>query len=280
MHQVDQILPTASSLCQAGVSCENFDREVNLIDNSLPRSVAAVEEFKVFNSIVGANSVNVVDSLSGEKFAPQMFGHDVSVLHNMFLGAGSSEHRDVYPNVSVALGVFFVPASFEFMLRLFLLGFYLAFVTAVLLFSVDTTAALLFACAMFFLPAILTDKFISLVRILATSEIRALHRAIQRVSSEFLLVRGKVGLHHRERLTAFTARKINGSAARSGKLFRETVLTTTLQATVFTSFFRFARVAVKRLLAIRTWHLNGHGFFSGVWQHQFYTNAHRACQVT
>jgi hypothetical protein len=55
MHEIDQILPTSRSLRKGWIGCENFDREVDFVDDSLAGSVATVEQFEVFDSVVSAS---------------------------------------------------------------------------------------------------------------------------------------------------------------------------------------------------------------------------------
>lgn len=52
MHEADQILPACCGLSEGWISCENFDSEVDFVDNALAGSVPAIEQFEVFESVV------------------------------------------------------------------------------------------------------------------------------------------------------------------------------------------------------------------------------------
>lgn len=265
---------------ELGVLAQYLDGELHLVDNSLSGAVAAVEQFEVFDPIVRTDAVNVMDGFFGEKVATDVLRHDVAVFENRSRAAVSRQHGNRDPHVAVAFGMFLVPAAFKFMLRFLLLCFYLALGAAVFLFAVDSpSAAFALSCAMFFFAAILADKLVSFVRIFPTSDIGALRRAVQRVSSELFFVSSEVGLQHGKRVAAFLACEADRHAPGGRHFFVKAVGAAASETAVFSSRFYIAFIAVKRLFALLARHLDGHGYSPVCGNTGTYSHAYRGCQV-
>lgn len=248
----------AERLAEVGVQRQYLDGELRFVDDSLAGAVPAAEQFQVFDSVVAPDTVNVVDSFVLPKIAPKMLGHDVAVFHNVPLRTVSGEFGQRHPNVAVPLGMFFVAATFETFKRNLLLGSYFAIVTTVFLLTVDSPAC--FAVAMFFFAALLAFEFVALIRILAATAVGTEHRAVKRVFVEFFAVGGEISLPHGKKLRAFLARKRDQYVTGRRTSFVETVGAPAFKAAIFAPLFDFVGIAVKRLLAVFTRHLDGHVF--------------------
>lgn len=248
----------AERSAEVGIQRQYLDGELRLVDDSLAGTVPAAEQLQVFNSVVAPDTVDVVDSFVLPEIAPKMLGHGVSMFHNVPLHTVSGEFGQRHPNVAVTLGMFFVAATFESFKCNLLLSSYFAIVATVFLLTVDSPAC--FAVAMFFFAALLAFEFVALIRILAATAVGTEHRAVKRVFTEFLAVRGKVSLPHGERLGAFLTRKRDQYVAGRRTRFVETVSTSALKAAILAPFFNFVGIAVKRLLAVFARHLDGHIF--------------------
>lgn len=252
MHEFDQILPTCCGLREGWIGCENFDREVDFVDNALAGTMVRIEQFEIFKSVVPAISVNVVNGFLREQVSTQTFRHDMPMFHDV-LAAGPSESRDGDPHVAVAFHVPAVVSTFEFFKRLGRLGHHLAVVVAIFLLFVEATARL--ATFGVFFAARLANESIARFTGFATAHARALARAVQRVSSIFLVVCSDEVFHHEKTFAAFLAGEVKGSSAFGRDSFRKAVRTPARETAVLSVF---TRVTGKRLLAVFTDFLNRH----------------------
>lgn len=97
-----------------GVLGQYFDSELHLVDDSLSGSVAAREKFKILGSIIGSQTIDVVDCLVGQQFSSNLLLHDVSMFEHVGrrFGTGTgNDDSDIAPSAFVSrdllLGVFF-----------------------------------------------------------------------------------------------------------------------------------------------------------------------------
>lgn len=231
--------PHTSSFGELGVQGQYFDGEGHLVDHALAGAVATF----------------VMDGFFRKKLASKMLGHDVAVFENLVLFSGD-KGRDRKIDVSVLFGVAPHVAGVESIERRFSLCANLTFLAAKFLISINTKFSRVPA-ASFQFAAVLAHKFVSFVSVFAAAGVRASHRAVKRVASEFLFVRSQVGLHHNERLTTLFASEADRGSARGRRIFVK-VLTAARDAAVFASQFNFAWVAVKRLFATQAFHLDRH----------------------
>jgi hypothetical protein len=253
MHEIDQILPTSRSLRKGWIGCENFDREVDFVDDSLAGSVATVEQFEVFDSVVRSQTVDVMDSLFGEQISSYVFGHDVAVLeHLVFFAGDKAGNRD--PDVAMSLDMLADVAAFKFGERFCSLVRSFALRIAVFLLFVYATARL--ATFRIRIAACEASKSVPRFACLATSNARTLARTVHRAAFVFLFVRVHEGLHHRECLAAFAASEVHVVASFRRNSFTEAVGASTRKSTILPAFVAF--VAGKRLLAVLTEFLNRH----------------------
>jgi hypothetical protein len=241
---------------EVGVLQKYLDCEVDLVNDALSRSVPAVEQFEVLDSVVGSNAVDVVYGFLGKQVAPEVPGHDVAVFHDMSLSIRSaSKFRHIKPNVSMAFGVFFVAAGFKFVQGFFTLSINFAIVVAILLLLVQATSRFT-AFGMFFTARQARESVSGFAR-LATSHARALSRAVPRVASIFFMVCGDEVLHHREVLATFAASEVHGHSSVTGRDSLGEAVRTSAGETAILSVF--ARETGKWLLAVFTDFLNRHG---------------------
>jgi len=81
---------------QVLIPLEQVAGPANLIGDPLPVGLRDEPKFEIFESVVGAVSVEMVDALVGEQRAPEVFCHDPSVLSNEPMPtAHRIEQRDV-----------------------------------------------------------------------------------------------------------------------------------------------------------------------------------------
>lgn len=253
MSKLDQ--RDTCGLGEFGVQAQHLDREGNFIDNALPSAMLAVEQFEVFDSVVGSGSVSVVDSLFSAQFASEVLFHDVAVFQDRVFSSRNSR-RNGQPYVAVSCfdvpgGAFFVESLQSFVALV--LGF--AFAVAEFLLRVNASARL--ASAVLYFSALKALEPIASVGTLFSSGVRARHRAVQRVSVEFLSVRREVRLHHGERISTFPTSEGNGGSAFGWQVQLESVFASALKSAEH--LFR-AGIRVKRLLAIQTHLLDRHGY--------------------
>lgn len=250
----DLVQFVAGGSSEVGIQSQYLDGELHFVDDALAGAVAAGEKFEVFNSIVSPNAIDVVDGFVRKQFASDMFGHNVAVFHNMPLPVlALGQFGDVEPNIAVTFCMFFVSASFKFMKRFFLLPFYFAGVSAVLLLLVKSASR--FAAFVIYFAACQAGKCVARFACFSAAYSRALSRAVPRISSIFFMVRGDKVLHHRKSLAAFATSEIYGRSPLGWNAFVEAVSASTRKTAVFPVF---ARETGKRLLAIFTDFLNRH----------------------
>ena len=236
---------------ELGVQGQYLDGELHLVDNALAGAVPAVEELKVFDSVVRSDTIDMVDGFFGEQRSPDVLGHDVAMFHNrVFFAGNETGHRD--PNVSMSLDVPAVFAAVEFVQRISALVVRLARRVAILLLLVKAPAGL--AALRLFFSARAAGKRVSALTGLAPPDTGTLARAVHRVSIVFLVVRGHEGFQHRKSFSAFETSEFQDGLC-VGNSFVKAVRASTRKPTVFPVF---AREAGKRLLAVLTDFLNRH----------------------
>lgn len=245
------------SFGEFGVQRKHLDGEGYLVDDTLAGTVAARKKFEVFDSVVPSCSIYVMDGFSRHQVSSEMFSHDVSVLHDGVAFAGY-RGRDRYPHVAVPLDVAFEVPAFEASKSARALAFGFAFFATKLLLSINATSW--FAISIRRRSALGASKFVSFIGIFAPTDVRTMHGAIQRVVIELFSVCSQVALHHGERFVAFLAGERNWRAASGRKFFFESVFAAAFQAAKLAAFFGFIGVAVERLFAVFTRHLDRHGF--------------------
>lgn len=251
-----------------GVLKQHFNREFYLVDDSLSRSVTTVEQFEVFDSVVGSNTIDVMDGLLGEEVSTNVLRHNEPVLeHRVFNAGDATGHGN--PHVAVPLGMFLNVPAVKARESGISLVFSLALAIAKSLIVVKS-AARSTAQGIFF-AALLTGKCVTRFRGFATAVGRAFHSTVKRVTSEFFAVGGRVGLLHHKRFVAFGACKLQRSNSRS-------------RATMFTFIGVFAALAtvlpisVLRLNrkypgAVFADYFNRHGYDSSVGHQGIVTSA-------
>jgi hypothetical protein len=252
MYEFDQILPASRSLSKGRVGCEYFDREVDFVDDALAGAVPAVEQFEVFESVIRADAVDVMDGFFREQVTSEVLGHDIAVLEHRVLHAGDETgYSD--PDVAMAFGVFTYFAALKFgqSARSLMCGF--AFLVAVFLLFVYAAAR--FATLRVFFATFEAGKGIARLTGFAATYARALARAVPRIAPIFFMVRSDEILHHEEGFAAFAASEIQRSPAFSWYSFVKAVRTSAREAAIFPVF---AREAGKRLLAVFTDFLDRH----------------------
>ncbi len=251
---VDFVQFVADRSADFGVEQEKLDREFQLVDYALSGAMIRTEQFEISDTVVEPVTVDVVHGFFGAKLTSDVLFHSMSVFQNM-LDWFSCASRNSKQNIMASFAfsdsrkamLFTVQLAYPFIFALF---------AAYFLFDVNTPAVIAMASVLF--AAVYTDEFISRLGIFAATCVRAGHRTVQRFAIEFLSVGGKIRLHHRKRLLAFFACKVDGSSTRGRKFFRESMFTAAFQVAVFAAFFSFAWVAVKRLGTVFTDHLDRH----------------------
>ena len=269
----------AGGSAEVGIQGQYLDGELHLVDHALSGSVAAVEKFKIPGIIIASSSIDMMNCFFGQQIASDHFGHDVAVFENSSSFSGrTGECRDRQIHVPMALSVaphvtFIEPVqSDSFERRVF------AFDAAIFLRAVDTKVL---GCArsVFQFAAVLACEFISFVCILTSSGFRTIDRAVKRGVFVFFLVCSKICFHHHERLAAFFARKMHRGSAFGRRSFLVQVSRSAFSTAVFTTFFGFAGMAVKRLFAVHTIQLERHLYKLLVWQWVHDAGVSLRCQV-
>jgi hypothetical protein len=65
------------------VKPEDVDCELHLVDDTLAGTVTRTEQFEVFESVVGANTLDVIDRFLGKKVSPEFFLREVTVFQHV-----------------------------------------------------------------------------------------------------------------------------------------------------------------------------------------------------
>lgn len=192
---------------EVGVTGEQFSRVGQLVGDSLSRPVIARKEFQVLDPVVVPVAVDVVNSFVGKKLSSNILFHHVAMLkdfvHRNTVGRGKAKHdvisfdaardlrRSVFGSINFAGPfVFALPAA----KALCSVERAIAFSSA----SVEQRAA------------VLARSSVPFVRVLAPTDVRARHGAVQRVFAMLLAVRRKVARLHGERFAAGFAGKFHG----------------------------------------------------------------------
>lgn len=238
------------------VEPKHVDRELDFVHYALAGTVPARKEFEVFDRVVLAIAVAMVNCFLFAQTTAQMLFHYVAVFKNILARRFSvlcwNSKADVSPTAYRASD-FRVAVSLSVKLTY---PFVFALLAAQFLLSVYATA--LVAMARGFFAAIRARKFVARFGILAAPGVRTRHGAVQRISAEFLLICRHVGLHHREGLLAFFAGEFDRrSSCRRLSIFA--VIAATCETAVFASRFNLVWVAVERLLTAFARTFNWHG---------------------
>lgn len=190
-----------------GILKQDFNREFHLVDDSLSRSVVGVEQFEVFDSVIGSNPVDVVDSFFRVKLPSDVLFHDVAVLKH-FVGVPSIVGRDADHHVVAAHAPSNLREPVLFPVNLaHPLIFTLA--TAERLSVVDRAGS--FAAGFVeFLSAVFAVRFVLFVSAFAAAQRRAFTRTVHRVFAELHSVRSDVGVFHGERPATLLAGEVDG----------------------------------------------------------------------
>lgn len=239
------------------VEAKHVDRELHLVDDTLAGSVSAAEQFKVFDSVLAANSVDVVDGFSREQISSEMLSHDVTMFHHSMFFSGD-ERRDGNPYVSMSLDVPFDIAALEARERASSLPFGFALLIAIFLLCVKTASRLTPAWSR--CSALLASKSVAGFGGFLSACCRAGHRTIERIAAVFFAVRGQIAFSHRESVAAFPASERNRNGTFGRWLFVEAVVASADEAAKFAIFF--ARRVVKNLLTVQALFFDGHRMFS------------------
>lgn len=246
---------------EVGILLKHGDCKRDFIDDALTGAMAAGEQFKVLKRVVAPVPVNVVDGFLGEKLSPDVLLHDEAMFENRVFLSGDAR-RNGHDPIAVSFlvsGEAFsrcesVPESFS---RDNALVCFFARLVAVLLLPVKT--APWFTAFDLRFPASKAVERMRLFGFATATRTGASVRAVVRVVTKSLPVCGQVALHHDEGLSAFLAGKVDGSSAGGGNVFAEPMRATAGKAAVLPAFLNIARVAVKRLSAVFTFLLDGHG---------------------
>lgn len=198
-----------------GVEKQNLHREGDFVGYALTGAMSAAEKFKVLNSVVVADAVDVMDGFFGKKLSADVTGHDKSVFHNrMFLASHKARHAD--PDVTMALDMAPVISCFEARQsgRALVGGF--AFLTAETLLRVvfDAADRVVFN-SWRLLPAFLAVKNLPVLRVLAALRVGAGSAAVSGILSVFLTVLVEKSRLHLERISAVLAGKFDRRHAAS-----------------------------------------------------------------
>ena len=244
---------------KAGVQSQYLDGERYLVDHALAGAMSATEQFKVFQTIFGALAVYVMYGFFWVKFAAQVLLHHVAMFEHFRLFAVVRQRGYGQPDVPVTFNVTSDVAGFKTFVGSGFLRSRFAFLAAIFLLSVYAKFFCV-AASYFKFAAMFAGKSVSRVGVLFSSYVRAVHRAVQGIAVKLFLVSFQVGLHHNEGFTAFAAGKVYRRAARSVYSFFVQMVSSAFHAAVFTAFFRFAYIAVERLFAAFTRHLDRHGY--------------------
>lgn len=187
---------------------KHFDCEIDLVDDALTGTVPTGEQFQVTDAIEGSVPVDVVDCFLGKQFTSQVLLHDVPVFEDVFSKRFSVAGRNPEFYVSVpSLGSrdlrqpVFLSVDFAYPLVLALFG-------AKFLFAMYSARAFT-ARSIEFFSAVFAVGLVSLVGVFASSEVRARHRAIQRVFAVFNAVRAHVAGLVKEGFSAFSATELD-----------------------------------------------------------------------
>lgn len=239
-----------------GVRFQHLDSESYLVDDALARSVAAGEQFEVFESVVGADAVDVMYGLIGAKFATEVLFHDVAVLENgdrafpLFFthveshvpGAGREGHGN---SISVSIKHLF---PVEFSSAFFATNFTAKVKVLAVRASVDSghRSVAVFADSTFF------DELFSGQPLI---EPRAVSTAIQRIFTPLFSVGSKVARLKNELLAAFGA----GECSTFHFSFRTSVFSEIFAVASLTAkLVRFASSACELLRAVIAGKYQGH----------------------
>jgi hypothetical protein len=269
--------PYTSSFRELGVQGQYLDGESDLISHSLTRPVTAGKKLKIAGMVEGAVSIFMMNCFFWKQLATQFLLHHVAVFQHFrsFTAIGERGNRKV--NVPVFLSVAPEIARVESIKRSLGLRGDFAFWAAEFLIAVNAKLVSV-AATHFQFAAVLAGELVSFVSVLAAASVRAGHRAVEWIASEFLFVCGQVRLHHGERLFAFFASKANRRSTSGRRIFVE-VLTAARDAAVFTPLLDFAWVAVKWLFATQAFHLDWHSVTPLLGGRGGYSCADRECQV-
>jgi hypothetical protein len=236
---------------ELGVQGQYLDGELHFVDDTLSGAVTTVEKFEILNSVVGSDTVDMMDGFFWHKVASKLFGHDVAVFHNVF-STGSSKNRNRDPHVTVSLfmsAIFAALKAFECLSRL---GHNFAIMVAVFLLFVQTSSR--FAAFRIFFAARQAYESVSSFAGFAPSYTRTLTRAVPRITCIFLVVRINEGFHHGKFFAAFAASKFHDGLSH-GQWLIEAVRTSAQETAVLPVF---TRKTGKRSLAVFTNFLNRH----------------------
>lgn len=231
-----------------GVQPNHLKGETHLVDDSLPRTMPAGEEFKILNSIILAIAVFVVNGFFGKKFAAKMLGHNEPVFHNGVWPLSSTKNWDSHPNVSISFDMASVIPGFKSFLALFLKPFIFTLLIAKALFGV-VGASIRSASHFALLPAIFTIKFIAIVRFKFLMIPRASSRTVFRVVSKFFHVSAMISGFIFKSISTMGARKFNHLYTRwasvDGLVSRYTIFRTKFSALSLMGFDKKFDVAIQ-----------------------------------
>jgi hypothetical protein len=94
----------AGGSAEVGVQSQYLDSELHLVDDTLSGAMAAVKQFEVFDSVVGSDTVDVVDGLVGGQVAPDVLRHDVSMFGHIARAFFSILRRNDDSDITVSSG--------------------------------------------------------------------------------------------------------------------------------------------------------------------------------
>lgn len=87
---------------ELGVESDHLHRESDLVCDALTGAVTTGEQFKVLDSIIIADAVNMVDGFFGAQGAANVLLHDVPVFENVLARGLPEVARDAKTNISVS----------------------------------------------------------------------------------------------------------------------------------------------------------------------------------
>jgi hypothetical protein len=186
-----------------GVQAQHFDREGNLINDTLSRPVATAEKLQVVDRVMLPVAVDVVDSFLGEKRAPEMLFHNPAMFKHLPFFAAGNVGGDGDPNVAVAFDMPSDVARLKTISGAHHLRSNLAFVAAKTLLRVifDATRRAVLSSRECLLAMFTGEKLCSGIVRFAT-RVCACARAVHWQFAEFLLVGAHIRWLHREAGTA------------------------------------------------------------------------------
>lgn len=237
----------SGSAGKVGIQGQYLDGKGNFVDDTLPRPVAAAEQFQIFDSIVEPLPVDMVHGFVGQKLSSNVGLHDVTMFENFMHWYAVLRWYAQYCVLS-----FNAPRYFWKSMTLamqFAGPFIFALLAAQGVLLIDGARPFSAASVELF-AAVFAISFVALVGSLAAANRRARYGTVRRVFAEFLSVSCQVCGFVREIISAFAAVKVHGGYLR-GRTTVQSFMCLLAIKPAKTLAFEFCR-NFKRLVALLT----------------------------